>query len=98
MVVAIVKRGRPHLVAEINFETDSELELRDQFYSVCATFHYQEIMALSRALGMSSNAIERWKYKLNFPSWYVSLQVIDWDQRGRPMRKVPPWQSAADMF
>lgn len=98
MAVAISKSGRPCLVAVIKFETDSELELRDKFHKICGTFHYQEIMALSRALGVVPATVECWKYKVQFPSWYVALQVIDWDERGRPMKKVPPWQSAADMF
>ena len=98
MVVAIAKRGRPYYVAEINFANDAELEFREKFYGICANFHYQDIMALSRALGISTNAVERWKYKLNFPSWYVAMQVIDWDKHGRPVRKVSPWQSAVDMF
>ena len=98
MAVAVVKSGRPCLVAEIDFQTDSEIELRDKFYKVCSSFHYQEIMALSRALGMSPSTVENWKYKITFPSWYIALQVIDWDERGKPMKKVPPWQSAADMF
>jgi hypothetical protein len=98
MALAIAKSGRPCFVAVINFETDSELELRDKFYNVCVTFHYREVMALSRAFGVNPDTVECWKYKVQFPNWYIALQVIDWDERGRPMKQVPPWQSAADMF
>ncbi|HUW46816.1 MAG TPA: hypothetical protein VMW50_13585 [Dehalococcoidia bacterium] len=98
MALAIAKRGRPYSVAEINFATDSEVKLRMRFYAACSDFHYREIMALSRALGMSSSTVENWKYKITFPSWYIAIQVIDWVKRGKPMREVPPWQSAVDMF
>lgn len=98
MVVAISRSGRPSFVAEIDFANDGELELRDKFYAICSTFHYREVMALSRALGIAPFTAERWKYKMTFPSWYVAMQIIDWDRRGRPMKLVPPWQSAADMF
>lgn len=98
MVVAIAKRGRPFHIAEINYETDSEVKLRDQFYKACSTFHYCDIMALSRAIGVEPRTVERWKYKEVFPSWYVALQIIDWVKRGKPMREVSSWQSAVDMF
>jgi len=98
MAIAITKSGRPAFFAELNFANDGELELRDRFYNICSSFRYREIMALSRALGVAPFTVERWKYKMTFPSWYVALQVIDWVKRGKPMRKVPPWQSAADMF
>lgn len=98
MVVAIAKRGRPHFVAEINLKTDDELELRDKFDNACAGLNYREIMALSRALGVGSSTVEKWKYGITFPSWYIALRVIDWFRRGKPMREEAPWQSAADML
>jgi len=98
MAVAIAKAGRPHAVAEINFQTDSEITLRDGFYEACSTLKYREIMALSRALGVTPVTVSNWKYKTYFPSWYVALQVIDWVQRGKPIKVIPPWQSMSDMF
>ena len=98
MVVTIPKRGRPCSVAEINFAVDDEIELRERFYEACSGLRYREIMALSRALGVGSSTVEKWKYCITFPSWYVALRVIDWFKRGKPMKEIPPWQSAVDMF
>lgn len=98
MVTTIVRNGRPHGVAKINFQTDREVELRDEFFKACATLNYFERMALSRALEVTPVTVANWKYKICFPSYYIALQVIDWVQQGKPIELVPPWQSAADMF
>jgi len=98
MAVAIRRAGRPHYVAVMDYSNDAEVRFREEFYRACADFHYREIMALSRALGVDVNTVERWKYKLNFPSWYVAYLIIDWVKRGKPMKKVPPWESAVGIL
>jgi len=98
MAVAISRRGRPHGIAKINFETDREIELREEFYNACAGLNYFERMALSRALCVTPVTVANWKYKMCFPSYYVALQVIDWANQGKPIELKPPWQSTADMF
>jgi len=77
MVMTTARIGRPYFVAKINFKNDRELGLRDEFYKVCATFHYREIMALSRALQISDRTVRAWKYKETFPRWDIALAVID---------------------
>jgi len=98
MVVAIAKRGRPYLVPKIDYVNDGQIELCDQFYKICSTFHYREIAGWSRILGVHPFTVERWKYKMTFPGYYIAKQIIDWDGQGRPWEKVFPWQSAVDMF
>lgn len=98
MVVAIAKSGRPHGVAVINYQTDREVELRDEFFAACADLNYGERMALSRALEVTPVTVANWKYKMCFPSYYVALQVIDWVKRGKPIELEAPWQSVVDMF
>ena len=97
-MLALTKRGRPHFVAQLSLETDSELKLRDKFYRICATLRYREVMALSRALGVHPRTVEAWKYKEKMPRWYTAMQVIDWDKRHRPLKLESPWRSAADML
>lgn len=55
-------------------------------------------MGLSRALGRHPRTVEAWKYKEKMPRWYVVMEVIDWDKRGRPLKLEAPCQSAADML
>jgi len=98
MAIDIPRRGRPCYVAELDFQTDEELRLRNRFFKVCSTLNYREVMALSRALGINERTIRAWRNKEQIPKWYVVLQVISWAKRNKPMRKVAPWQSSVDMF
>ena len=98
MAISISRAGRPYVVADIDFSNDAELALWDEFYEACADFHYAEIMALSRAFGVSPITVERWKYRLTFPRKGIAQQVIDWVNRGKPMRKVSPSQTKSDML
>jgi hypothetical protein len=98
MVMAIAKAGRPHAVAEIDYDTDKAVALRAEFYAACSSLNYREIMALSRALGVTPVTVSNWKYKIYFPNYNTAHQVIDWVRRGKPMRLEAPWQSAVDMF
>jgi len=98
MAVPISRAGRPHYVAVVDFSNDAEIAFREEFYRACADFHYREITALSRALGVCNTTILNWKYKFSFPSWYVAYLVIDWVRRGKPMKRVHPWESAADIL
>ena len=98
MTVACVRAGRPCLVADINHSNDKELEFWDRFYKACSNFRYAEIMALSRALGVSSRTVENWKYKLTFPRKGMAQQVIDWVDNNKPMKQVRPFSESFDMF
>jgi hypothetical protein len=97
MVMTTARIGRTYFVAKINFENDRKLELLDEFYRVCSTFHYREVMALSRALGISDRTIRAWKYKETFPRWDIAVEVIDWVKRGKPMEKIVS-RPIVDMF
>lgn len=97
-MILVNKRGRPRFVATLPFMADSELKFRDKFYGICATFKYREVMALSRALGICPRTIETWKYKERMPNFYTAMQVIEWNDRGRPMEQVPPCLHTADML
>lgn len=99
MPATTIKSGRPCFIAELDFENDGGLEeLRYRFFEVCDTFHYREIMSLSRALGVHPGTVQNWKYKQTFPDIQIVAQIIDWDKKGRPMKKIPPWQGAAEMY
>ena len=91
------RTGRPYFVAKIDFENDRTIELMDEFYRACSAFRYREMMALSRALGISDRTIRAWKYKETFPRWDIALQVIDWVKHGKPMEKVVS-RNIVDMF
>jgi len=92
MVVATVGAGRPRAVADINFDNNEKVAFIERFQSVCSTFHYHEEMALSRALGITDRAVRSWKYKEYFPRWDTAVDVLDWVDRGKPIRLVPPSQ------
>jgi len=93
MALATVGRGRPCAVAEIPFSNDRKVRLLEEFYDICATFHYPEIMAVSRGLRVSQNTVERWKYRLSFPRWDIAVDVIEWVRQGKPVKMVSPSQS-----
>jgi hypothetical protein len=88
MALGSVGRGRPYYVALINMDNDRKLELMGEFDRVCSQFHYQEVMQLSRALGLNPNTIYCWKYKVTFPHWDIALAVIDWVKQGKPKEKT----------
>ena len=90
MAVVTVRVGRPHCVADINFANERKQLLFDEFYKICKTFHYREIMALSRALGVCPHAVVLWKYKLRTPRWDTVVDIFDWVDRGKPMKLVQP--------
>ena len=98
MAVATVGRGRPCAVAVIPFSNARKVELLEEFYGVCAAFHYPEIMAISRGLNVSPNAVERWKYKLSFPRWDIAVDIIEWAKRGKPVVMVSPSEAATNMM
>lgn len=98
MAVTYSKAGRPCLVADIDFSNDEELGFWDEFYKACSDFHYAEIMALSRAFGLSTITIERWKYRLSFPRKGTAQQVIDWVKAGKPMKQVRPFPETFNMI
>ena len=98
MAISYRKGGRPYAVADIDFSNDAELALWDEFYEACSDLRYVEIMALSRAFGISPNTVERWKYRINFPRKGIAQQVIDWVKQGKPIRVISPSQTKSDML
>jgi hypothetical protein len=88
MAISLKRPGRPCLVAVINFSGDPDYPFWDEFYKVCSSFHYAEIMALSRAFGLSPRTVENWKYRISFPRNGIAQQVVAWVEQGKPMKKV----------
>ena len=98
-VMAVSSRaGRPCFVADINFGNDSELAFRDAFYDACANLHYREIVALSRACGVTSRTVENWKYKLTFPQKDIARQIIAWVEAGKAMKQRRPFPESSGML
>ena len=83
------RRGRPPYVAQLDLVHDPALEFYTSFYTVCESFRYRDIMALSRALGISASAIEKWKYGQRMPRIGTALTVLDWVSQGKPMTTQP---------
>jgi hypothetical protein len=86
--VNTVARGRPYYVAILDLNNDRRLNLIDEFYKACRGFHYQEVMQLSRALGMHPTTIYGWKYLITFPRYDIALAIIEWVKQGKPKEKV----------
>ena len=91
-------RGRPYFVATMPFQNHRKTELLDEFYTILATFRYREVMAVSRALGVSPRTIERWKYRETFPRWDTALTVIEWHKQGRPVQRRLQRQSKRNLM
>lgn len=85
MSMLIPKLGRPRYVAQVELVTDLSMKWRDKFHKACSTFHYRDIMALSRALGVHPRTIEAWKYLEQVPRMDILLEVIEWYENGKPM-------------
>lgn len=88
MAVATVGAGRPCAVAVMPFQNDRKVGLLDEFYGICAGFHYREIMAVSRALRVTPRAVESWKYREKFPRWDIAIDIIEWVNQGKPIIMV----------
>lgn len=98
MAVTYSKAGRPCFVADIDFSNDRELALRDAFHKVCSKFCYRDIMAISRAMNVTPNTVETWKYGLYFPRRDIAQQIIDWDKAGKPMKQRRPFSERPGML
>lgn len=99
MSIGYSRAGRPYLVADIDFSKDAELAFVNRFFKACADFRYAEIMALSRAYGVSTYTIERWKYGMTTPKRKgIAEQIIDWVEQGKPMKKVYPGKPISSML
>ena len=79
--------GRPYPLAEIPF-LNARMSILDEFYSVCSTFRHRELVAVSRCLGVHYVTVQRWKYKMTFPSYETVVSVLEWEKRGKPIRMV----------
>jgi hypothetical protein len=74
---------------------DRQLAFWDEFVSVCSTLHYRDIVAISRGCGLSVNAVERWKYGLNYPKKERAEEVLDWVRAGKPMEQQRPFPDSS---
>jgi hypothetical protein len=98
MAVAIITCGRPRVMADIDFDNALKRTFIDDFQSGCDTFHYREMMALSRTLGVTPVTVANWKYRIYFPRFDIAADVLDWVQRGKPIKLVPPSQSGVGRY
>ena len=98
MALGTARAGRPYAVAEIPFQNERKVGLLDEFYDACSSFHYREIMAVSRALRVQPCTVERWKYKETFPRWDIAVDVIEWVNQGKPIRLVSQSETPSSMF
>lgn len=98
MALGIKTRGRPYYEADIPFQNETKVQFLSQFYKVTAKFHYRDIMALSRKLGVHPSTVERWKYQVTFPRWDIAIDVIEWAKRGKPMNLVYQRDKHPTMF
>lgn len=98
MAVIYSKAGRPCFVADIDFSNDLQLAFRDAFHKSCSDFKYREIVAVSRACGVTTTTVENWKYGLSFPQKDIAQQIIDWVKAGKPMKQVRPFPESFNML
>jgi len=91
MAVNYSKAGRPCFVADFGSTRDKLLAFQDEFYAVCSQFCYRDIVAVSRACGITAHAVELWKYGINFPPKERAEEVLDWVKAGKPMKQKRPF-------
>lgn len=80
--------GAPRYVAVIPFSIAEKQGLIQEFYDACSDFRYRDIMALSRALNLTPQTIQNYKYKTQFPRWEIANDIIKWVKAGKPMERV----------
>lgn len=90
--------GRPGRIALLNFQPDRAIDLLEEFREATSSFSYSDVHALSRALGISTRGIEKWKYGETFPDFNVAYQIIDWVNRGKPCGDTRICQTVTDML
>ena len=87
MALGSTSVGRPYFEAAIPFQSDRANQCLDEFYNICASFHVQDVIQVSRGLGVTERTVRNWKYGVTFPKLDIALDVIEWDKLGRPLRK-----------
>lgn len=81
--------GRPSLEADIDFATDPDLQLYQDFYNAMKGLSYGEKRALARGMHVCYNTIVNWSKLNSFPPRRgTAVLVIQWVRNGKPMRKV----------
>ena len=97
MAVGSSRAGRPCFVADFSSSRDKLLAFQDEFFAMCSTFGYRDLVAVSRACDISVNAVERWKYGLRFPKKERAEDVIAWVRAGKPMIQRRPFPVSPGM-
>ena len=95
MAVSCSRAGRPCFVADMDLSRDRSLAFWDEFVSACSEFHYRDIVAVSRACGLATNTVERWKYGLNYPDKERAEEVLAWVRAGKPMKQQRPFPDSS---
>ncbi|MBV6343788.1 hypothetical protein, partial [Candidatus Magnetobacterium casense] len=54
-------------------------------------FHYREIVAISRACGITTRQVENWKYGQRYPDKQRAEDIIEWVKAGKPMEQQRPF-------
>jgi len=93
-----VSKGRPYLKASIPFNNSRKLALLDEFYSVCQSLRSQDIIQVSRGLKVSERTVRNWKYRETFPRWDIAVDLIVWDEMGRPLELVSQAQASRQVM
>lgn len=83
------KVGRPYHIADIDFSKDPDQELYDRFFEACRDLRYFETVVLAKACRVDIRTVRRWKEGKNFPTTRgTAILVIDWVNRGKPMKII----------
>lgn len=90
-------RGRPRAVARLRSIDSYRLDLVTRFYGYIDELSYSERKALARALYSTESRIKGFRYHRRWPGDLVALQVVDWCERGRPVRYDRIAQSYVDL-
>jgi len=98
MAVNYSKAGRPCFVADFGSTRDKLLAFQGEFYDACSQFRYRDIVAVSRACGITVKAVESWKYGWRFPKKERAEEVLDWVKAGKPMKQVRPFPESFNML
>lgn len=98
MAVSMRPAGRPKIAADIGLSVDKAIEKRETFLKICRSLNYTERIALANGLNVAFRTVQRWYYGDNTPDEQTREDIIDWYERGKPLKTLVSCESVSGYF
>ena len=86
------------MAADIEPSTDKALRKREAFFEICQSFTYSDKLALANYFGIAYFTVQRWSYGDNIPDEQTREDVIDWYNRGKPLKRLMTCDSLSGSY